>query len=208
MGDVRNPQVRGHPLWPARMMVPRGDKAKGQFNKAQLFFFGTHDLQWVGYKNVQSFVSVTDLSTIKCADAKRVKLQEAYVPCALMAVGVAPSCANFCCSRLSTLVHSFDEASKYAENIQRICKEQGLPDPLLIPLEESIGGTSAAPVASAAEVVVPTAAAGQCAFNCGEGFCKMSRVRNLEYCAFHAGLFGNAYAHGTLLHSGTPNAHT
>eukprot|EP00037_Helgoeca_nana_P019925 m.196263 g.196263 ORF g.196263 m.196263 type:complete len:1521 (+) comp25055_c0_seq1:193-4755(+) len=172
-------KVRGHPLWPARMMVPRGDKAKGQFNKAQLFFFGTHDLQWVGYKNVQSFVSVTDLSTIKCADAKRVKLQEA-----------------------------FDEASKYAENIQRICKEQGLPDPLLIPLEESIGGTSAAPVASAAEVVVPTAAAGQCAFNCGEGFCKMSRVRNLEYCAFHAGLFGNAYAHGTLLHSGAPNAHT
>lgn len=71
-------QVRGHPLWPARMMVSRGDKAKGQYNKSQLFFFGTHDVQWVGHKNVQAFIS-TDIASIKCADAKRVKLQEAYV---------------------------------------------------------------------------------------------------------------------------------
>mmetsp|Transcript_8549 Transcript_8549/g.25542 ORF Transcript_8549/g.25542 Transcript_8549/m.25542 type:complete len:656 (+) Transcript_8549:191-2158(+) len=163
-------KVRGHPLWPARIMVGRGEKAKGQFNKAQLYFFGSHDLQWVGHKNIQSFLSIKSLDSVKCADAKKAKLTEA-----------------------------FEEATKYGENIRRVCKEEGKPDPLAEPLQTFLDSYQAGNLDGAELPYIDESA--QCSFEGEHGQCKLTRVKGMQFCAFHAGVFGNAFVHGMPLQS-------
>lgn len=73
-------------------------------------------------------------------------------------------------------------------------------------VEPAVSMAVDAPVAVAA---VPAASAEpegpitECTFRSGQGRCKMNRARNLDYCAFHGGLFGNTYSRGTLVRDGT-----